>query len=368
MNSNKKIDKIFLSIVASLVIIGIIMFVSASLGILNKNVIKFNGVMISQLVYGLLGGLVTFYFGLRIPYKFWRRYSLPIFLASIVITMLVFVPGLGFEHGGSRRWINIFGFSLQPVEFLKIGFIIYFAAWLSWVKGRVKDPRFSLLPLIVLLGIIVAILVKQPDMKSVILITATAIVMLFISGTPWKYIISLFLVTVIALIIFAFTTPYLKSRINTFMHPNENSTTSSWQIQKSLIAVGSGGLTGKGLGQSVLKFSYLPEPQGDSIFAVVGEEVGFIGSVFIIFLYVAFALRGYRIAHYAPDSFSKILVIGIITMITAQSFLNIASIIGVFPLTGVPLAFMSQGGTALLIDIGLMGIVLNISKFQKKTN
>lgn len=367
MNSKNKIDRTFLSIVASLIIIGAIMFVSASLGILNKNVAKFNGVMVSQLVYGLLGGLVVFYFCLHIPYKFWRRYSLPIFLASIIVTTLVFVPGLGFEHGGSKRWIDILGFSLQPVEFLKIGFIIYFAAFLSWAKGRVKDLKFSLLPLIILLGIISIILINQPDMKSLILITATAIVMLFISGTPWKYILGLFLVAVMALMIFAFATPYLKNRIDTFMHPNENSTTSSWQIQKSLIAIGSGGLTGRGLGQSILKFSYLPEPQGDSIFAVVGEEVGFIGSFFIILLYVAFAFRGFRIAHYAPDSFSKILVIGIITMITAQSFLNIASIIGVFPLTGVPLAFMSQGGTALLIDIGLMGIVLNISKFQKKT-
>lgn len=366
MNSKNKIDRTFLSIVTSLIIIGAIMFVSASLGILNKNVAKFNGVMVSQLIYGLLGGLVVFYFCLHIPYKFWRRYSLPIFISSIIITVLVFIPGFGFEHGGSKRWINIFGFSLQPVEFLKIGFIIYFAAFLSWAKGRVKDPRFSLLPLIILLGIITIILINQPDMKSLILIIVTAITMLFISGTPWKYILGLFLVTVIALVIFAFTTPYLKDRINTFMHPNENSTTSSWQIQKSLIAIGSGGLTGRGLGQSILKFSYLPEPQGDSIFAVIGEEVGFIGSLFIILLYVAFTLRGFRIAHYAPDSFSKILVIGIITMITAQSFLNIASIIGVFPLTGVPLAFMSQGGTALLIDIGLMGIVLNISKFQKK--
>jgi len=365
---NNKIDKIFLGIVLSLVTIGVIMFVSASLGILSKNVTKFNGVIISQLVYGLLGGLVALYFGLRINYKFWRQYSLPLFIASIIITTLVFVPGLGFEHGGSRRWINIFGFSLQPVEFLKIGFIIYFAAFLSWVKGRVKDPRFSLLPLIILLGIITAILIKQPDMKSLILITTTGLVMLFISGAPWKYILGMLLVAVIIFIIFAFTTPYLKSRINTFLHPDENRSTSSWQIQQSLIAVGSGGIAGRGLGQSIQKFNYLPEPQGDSIFAVVGEEVGFIGSVFIILLYVAFTLRGYRIAHTAPDSFSKILVMGIITMITAQSFMNIASIIGVFPLTGVPLAFMSQGGTALLIDIGLMGIVLNISKFRKKSS
>ncbi len=367
MSSTNKIDKIFLSIVASLVIIGMMMFISASLGILNKNETKFYGVMASQLIYGLVGGLVALYFGLRIPYKFWRAYSLPIFIVSIVATTLVFVPGLGFEHGGSRRWINIFGLSLQPVEFLKIGFIIYFAAWLSWAKNRVKDFRFSLLPLFLLLGIITAILINQPDTKSLILITATALVMLFISGTPWKYILGMFLLAVTAFIVLAMTTPYLKNRINTYLHPNQNASGSSYQIQQSLIAVGSGGIAGRGLGQSIQKFNYLPEPQGDSIFAVVGEEVGFIGSVIIIILYVAFAMRGYRIAHYAPDSFSKLFVIGVITMITAQSFMNIASIIGVFPLTGVPLVFMSQGGTALLIDIGLMGIVLNISKFQKKT-
>ncbi len=364
---NNKIDRIFFGIVLSLVIIGIIMFISASLGILNKNESKFYAVIFNQLIYGLFGGLIALYFGLRIPYKFWRQYSIPIFIASIILTMLVFVPGLGFAHGGSSRWVNIFGISFQPVEFLKIGFIIYFATWLSWVKGRVKDIRFSLLPLIILLGIITLILINQPDTKSLILITATGLVMLFVSGTPWKYILGMLAVSLIAFIILAFTTPYLKSRINTFLNPDKNGSTSSYQIQQSLIAVGSGGIIGRGLGQSIQKFNYLPEPQGDSIFAVVGEEMGFVGSVLLICLYVAFAMRGYRIAHLAPDSFSKLFVIGVITIITAQSFMNIASIIGVFPLTGVPLVFMSHGGTALLLDIGLMGIVLNISKFQKKT-
>ena len=364
--NNNKIDRIFLSIVLSLIIIGVVMFISASLGILNKSETKFYGVMASQLIYGLVGGLVALYFGLRIPYKFWKSYSIPIFIASIIATTLVFVPGLGFEHGGSRRWISILGISLQPVEFLKIGFIIYFATWLSWVKGRVKDIRFGLIPLIILIGIITAILIHQPDTKSLILITATGLVMLFVSGTSWKWILGMILVSILAFIILAFTTPYLKSRINTFLKPDQNGSSSSYQIQQSLIAVGSGGIAGRGLGQSIQKFNYLPEPQGDSIFAVVGEELGFVGSILIICLYVAFAMRGYRIAHFAPDSFSKLFVIGVITIITAQSFMNIASIIGVFPLTGVPLVFMSQGGTALLIDIGLMGVILNISKFQKK--
>ena len=368
MASNQnKIDRMFLGLVISLVIIGIIMFVSASLGILNKNEAKFNAVMISQFAYGFGGGLLALYFGLKIPYKFWRQYSLPIFIASIIVTCLVFVPGLGFAHGGSKRWINVFGLSLQPVEFLKIGFIIYFAAWLSWAKGRVKDVRFSLMPLLFMLAIITGVLINQPDTKSLILITATGLVMLFVSGTPWKYILGMFALSIAAFIILAISTPYLKSRINTFLNPDQNGSTSSYQIQQSLIAIGSGGIAGRGLGQSIQKFNYLPEPQGDSIFAVVGEETGFIGAALLICLYVAFALRGYRIAHYSPDSFSKIFVIGIITIITAQSFMNIASIIGVFPLTGVPLVFMSQGGTALLLDMGLMGVVLNISQFKKKS-
>ncbi len=362
------IDRIFFGIVIALIVIGAIMFVSASLGILAKNEAKFYSVISGQFVFGLCGGLVALFFGLKIPYKFWRDYSLLLFIISIALTLLVFVPYFGFLHGGARRWVNIFGLSFQPVEFLKIGFILYFAAWLSWAKDRISDIRFSLLPLIAMLGVIAFILTKQPDIKSIILITATGIAMLFVSGLPWKYILSLLGISIIGFIILATFKPYLMERIDTFINPSQNSSSSSYQLQQSLIAVGSGGTFGRGLGQSIQKFNYLPEPQGDSIFAVVGEELGFMGGVILIFLYVAFALRGYRIAYQAPDSFSKLLVIGIITMITAQSFMNIASIIGVFPLTGVPLVFISHGGTALLLSIGMMGIVLNISRHPKKAH
>lgn len=362
----KSIDKIFFGIVLTLIIVGVVMFTSASLGILARNESKFYGVIFNQFIFGLCGGLVALYFGLRIPYKFWREYSLPLFILSIILTGLVFVPHIGSSHGGARRWVDIFGVSFQPVEFLKIGFIIYFAAWLSWAKGRVRDVRFSILPLCVLLGIISIVLLKQPDTKSLILITSTAIVMLFVSGVPWKYILGLFAASVAAFIILAFFKPYLMDRVTTFLHPSHDSSGSSYQLQQSLIAVGSGGTFGRGLGQSIQKFNYLPEPQGDSIFAVVGEELGFVGSVVLICLFIAFALRGYRISYNAPDAFSKLFVIGSITMITAQSFMNIASIIGVFPLTGVPLVFISHGGTALFLSLGVMGIILNISRAQPK--
>lgn len=362
----KKVDKIFLGILITLVIIGVVMFTSASLGILAKNESEFYSVIFTQFIFGLGGGIIALYVALRIPYKFWREYSLYIFLASIALTSLVFVPHLGFAHGGARRWITIFKFSFQPVEFLKIGFIIYFAAWLSWVKGRVKDLRFSIIPLIVLLGIISLVLLKQPDTKSLILIAGTSIVMLFVSGASWKYILGIFLFSIACFAVLVMFKPYLLERVKTFADPAHDPSGSSYQLQQSLIAVGSGGILGRGLGQSIQKFNYLPEPQGDSIFAVIGEELGFVGCVILIGLFVAFAFRGYRIGYYSPDSFSKLLVIGIITMITTQSFMNIASIIGVFPLTGVPLVFVSQGGTSLMVALGTIGIVLNISQFQKK--
>jgi cell division protein FtsW len=334
------------------------------LGIFAKNETKFYGVIFSQFTFGFLGGLIALFIGLKIPYKFFRKYSLVLFILSILLTACVLIPRIGQVHGGARRWISIFGYTFQPVEFLKIGFIVYFAAWLSWAKEKVREPLFSIVPLIVMLGVIAAVLLKQPDTKSIILITVTALIMLFVSGTPVKYIFGILGLAGIAVIILVSFQPYLRQRINTFFNPSENGQSSSYQLQQSLIAVGSGGIFGRGLGQSIQKFNYLPEPQGDSIFAVIGEELGFLGCAVLICLYLAFALRGYRIAlRNAPDSFSRLLVIGFITIITAQSFMNMASIIGVFPLTGVPLVFISQGGTALLLSLGMMGIILNISRF-----
>jgi cell division protein FtsW len=245
------IDKIFLGIVITLVVIGLITFTSASLGIYAKNETKFYGVIFSQFVLGFVGGLVALFIGLKIPYKLLKKYSLILFVLSIILTALVLVPGIGQTHGGARRWIDILGFSFQPVEFLKIGFIIYFAAWLSWAKDKVRDPLFSILPLVVMLSIIAGVLIKQPDTKSIILITLTALVMLFVSGTPLKYLLGILGLAGIALIVLVSFQPYLKERINTFLNPNENGQSSSYQLQQSLIAVGSGGIFGRGLGQSI---------------------------------------------------------------------------------------------------------------------
>ena len=308
------------------------------------------------------------FFVLKIDYKFWRNYSFLIFLGSIILTAAVFIPSLGWSHQGAERWIKLGPISFQPVELLKFGFVIYLAAWLSWVKNKVQDFRFGILPLGIMLAIIALILFNQPDTKSFILITITGASMLFVSGVSWKYVFGILLGIVFLLGLLVFFTPYLQERVKTFINPSLDPRGSSYQIQQSLIAIGSGGVLGRGYGQSIQKFSYLPEPQGDSIFAVLGEEFGFAGGVAVIILYLLFALRGFRIANNSPDQFSRLLVVGIVIMITAQAFMNIASITGVFPLTGVPLPFVSHGGTSLMIYLIAVGIVLQISKFQIKNN
>jgi len=362
----KKVDRFFLIIVLFLITIGVAMFISASLGILAKDGNFFYSVLFSQLILGLGCGLVGMYFCFKINYKFWRKYAFFIFLGAIFLTAGVFIPYFGWSHGGALRWIKLGPISFQPVEILKFGFVIYFAAWLSWVKNRVQDFKFGILPFVIMLTIIAVILFKQPDTKSFILIAVTGISMLFISGVPLKYIFGIGIGSLLVLGSLVVFTPYLQKRVETFINPSVDPRGSSYQIQQSLIALGSGGIFGRGFGQSIQKFSYLPEPQGDSIFAVLGEEFGFIGTFATIFLYLLFALRGFRIANNSPDLFSRLLVSGIVILIIVQSFMHIASTTGVFPLTGVPLPFMSHGGTSLMIYLTAIGIVLQISKFSTR--
>lgn len=366
MKKKNQVDTVFLGLVIALMIFGVIMFVSASLGVLAKNESKFWGVLFNQLFLGVGLGTVALYTCLRIPYTFWRKYAFYILIASLVLTALVYVPGLGFSHGGARRWISIGPISFQPVEFLKIAFIIYFAGWLAWVKDKVEDFRYGMIPLFVLMGLIAGILFPQPDTKSFILMLVAGLSMLLISGVPWKYLGMLAVFGVVALTALVFMKPYLMDRVKTYIDPSRDPRGASYQLRQSLIAVGSGGVFGRGLGQSIQKFEYLPEPQGDSIFAVVGEEFGFVGATLMIMLFVAFALRGLRIASRAPDLFGRLLVTGIVILLISQSFLNIGAIIGVLPLTGVPLVFVSHGGTALMISLGAVGILLNVSKNQKQ--
>ena len=357
------IDKPFLWIVVILMLAGLFIFSSAVLGLLARDAEQVANIAFNQLLFGIVFGVGVLLTTLNIPYKTWRRYSLYIFCISLILTAAVFLPNLGLNHGGATRWLVLGPFSFQPSELLKFGFVVYLAAWLSAAKDNASTFRYGTMPLIIMLVLVGGLLLKQPDTGTFSVIFVTGLGMLIASGGKWRHAIGLVLIAVIGLLALASFKPYVKDRIDTFLNPADDPQGASYQIQQSLIAVGSGEFFGRGFGQSVQKFRYLPEPVGDSIFAVAAEEFGFAGSVFIVLLFLFFAIRGFSIAEHAPDQFSRLLVVGIVILITAQSYTNIAAMLGVFPLTGLPLIFISHGGTAMLASLAEVGVILNISRY-----
>lgn len=361
-----KISRPFLIWTIILIVVGFFIFSSASLGVLARDEVKFSNVAFNQIFYGLFFGSIACLIFARIDYRVWKKYSFVFLIGSILLTLLVFAPGIGIEHGGAKRWIDLKFISFQPAEFLKIAFIAYFAAWLSGIKNRVATISWGLLPFGIFVGILGAILLSQPDTDNFAVIVFAALSMYIVAGAKWRHAITIIIAGVAIIAILAFTRPYIKQRIQVMLDPSENNQTSGYQLNQSLIAVGSGQVWGRGFGQSIQKFRYLPEPVGDSVFAVAAEEFGFVGALIIIALFIMFGLEGLKIASGASDQFGRLLALGIVIMIVSQAFVNIGGIIGVLPLTGIPLPFVSHGGTALFITLVEVGIIMNISRNNKK--
>lgn len=362
-----KVDMPFLISIVILVVAGYLIFASASLGLLSKQAAKYANVAFNQTFFGLFLGSLACFITSHIDYKIYRKFSFLLFLSSLILTVLVFVPGISLPHGGAYRWVSFGQLSFQPGELLKIGFIIYFAAWMTKVKEKANNFKYGFLPLIILGTIIGTILLKQPDVDTFIIIIFAGLAIFLAGGGKWKYVFISAIVGVLGIIVIAFFQPYVMNRIKTFINPSANALGSGYQIQQSLIAIGSGGITGRGFGQSIQKFNFLPEPIGDSIFAVAGEEFGFIGMVGIILLFIFFSFRGLRIAAQIPDSFGRLTAVGIVIMIASQAFVNMGAMVGVLPLSGITLPFISHGGTALFMTLAEVGIILNISKNRKRT-
>jgi cell division protein FtsW len=362
-----QVDKSFLTVTIILIVTGFFIFSSASLGLLAKESSNYSSVAFSQTVLGLLLGSVAMVVATRLDPKIWKSLALYIFVFAVILNILVLIPSIGFEHGGARRWIQLGSFSFQPSEFLKFGFIVYFAAWASWVKDKMATLKWGFVPLLGLLGICGGLLLKQPDTDTFLIIVITGVAMFIAAGGRWRYVLMLALAGLVGIAFLAYTRPYVMQRINTFLNPTADSLGASYQIQQSLIAIGSGGLFGKGFGQSVQKFTYLPEPVGDSIFAVAAEEFGFFGGVILIAIFLLFATRGLKIAARATQPFGRLVVVGIVIMIVSQAFVNIGAMLGVLPLSGITLPFVSHGGTSLFISLFEVGVVLAISKNLKST-
>jgi len=358
------VDTIFLTLIVTLVTIGFLIFSSASLGLLARGGASFSSVAFSQFTFGILGGGAALLILSNVHYRHYRKYAMYIFIIGLLLTLSVFIPGLGMTHAGATRWLDLGITTVQPSEFLKIAYIIYLATWLSGMHKHVENWRYGLVPFGIVSGITGFVMLLQPDTDTFLVMATGGLAMFVVAGARVRDLFFLVLCGVALVATIAFMRPYVMDRLTTFLDPTADPLGSGYQISQSLIAVGSGGIAGRGFGQSIQKFEYLPEPIGDSIFAVFSEEFGFLGVTVLIGLFLAFALRGYKIAQNASDMFGVLLVTGIVTLIMAQAFLNMGAMLALAPLSGLPLPFISHGGTALLATLAALGIVLNVSKYR----
>lgn len=358
-------DKIFFVLVLCIVLAGLAIFSSASLGLLARESSSVSKDILLQAGLGLGLGFLALFIASAIPLAFIKRLSPYVYVITILFTTLVFVPGIGFQSGGATRWIDIGFTTVQPAEFLKIGFVLALAWWLAPPARVLADYRKGLLPFVFILALPSAILLAQPNTSTTLLILATGAVMYFSAGAPWKDFGILALGFIIIFLSVVLVRPYVLERVKTFIDPSANSLTSGYQIQQSLIAIGSGGLLGRGLGQSVEKFNYLPEPDGDSIFAVFAEEAGFVGAFILIALFLALSARGIVISGHSQDLYGGLVALGFSFIIVMQAFINIGAMLGMIPLTGLPLPFISHGGTALMAVLIMCGLILNVASHRK---
>lgn len=351
----------FSALTLSLALAGFAIFSSAALGLLARENGSVSHEILLQAGLGLGLGIIALFGARAIPLATIKRFAPYIYGASLLATALVFIPGIGFSANGATRWINLGFTTVQPAEFLKIGFVLALAWWLAPRARQLKDYKKGLLPFLAILAVPAALLLKQPNTSTTLLIVITGSAMYFAAGAPWRDFGILAALTILALVAVVALRPYVLHRVETYLHPSANSLTTSYQIQQSLIAIGSGGLAGRGFGQSVEKFNYLPEPDGDSVFAVFAEETGFIGAVILLALFVALAARGIVVAGDSRDLFGGLVALGFSFCIIVQAFINISAMLGIIPLTGLPLPFVSHGGTALAAVLLMCGLILNVA-------
>ncbi|MBI2024554.1 MAG: cell division protein FtsW [Candidatus Harrisonbacteria bacterium] len=361
--SKRKPDYLILSCVGALVVFGLVILASASANLGQEKFSDSFYYLNHQLVHGFSVGLIGFFAGISIYYKRYQKFAFFLLLVSIGAVVLVFTP-LGFKAGGADRWVAIGPITFQPAEIVKLTFIIYLAAWLARSSERYRNFKKGFLPFLALLAIVAAPLLKQPATTTVIIIAAAALIVYFVSGARFSYIFGAVVLGAAALGMIVYLTPYRLERITNFLQPNSDPLAGGYHLNQAQIAIGSGGLIGVGYGESTTKIAYLPEPIGDSIFAVIGEELGFVGSVSLIAIFAVLVLKIFLLAKRTGDKFGKFLLVGFGSIIGVQVFINIAAISGIIPLTGVPLPFISFGGTALAVFMTMGGVVVNISRYS----
>jgi len=359
-------DKSLITALFVLLIFGLVMLFSASWIVSYARFGNTYHYLINQ-VFSLGIALAVFFIATRVDYHWWKKFAGFFLLFSVILLLLVFIPGLQAGYGSARSWINIFGQSFQPSELVKVSFLIYLATWLEAKKGELGSLTSGVIPFLIILGVISALMILQPDLGTLFIIAFTALVVFFAGGGRVTHIVIALLLAALAVFLFlSLKTSYQNDRFKCLQDPSYSADDKCYQLNQSLIAVGSGGLFGRGLGQSRQKFMYLPEVWSDSIFSIIAEEIGFFFSTLLILLYLFLFYRGLLIARGALDLYGSSLAIGVVVWLAVQTFLNIGGMTNLIPMTGVPLPFISAGGSATLSSLLGMGILVNISKQTKR--
>jgi cell division protein FtsW len=357
----KKPDRLVLISTLLLILFGLVAVSSASAVLSFQRFGNNNYYFFRQIIFACLG-LAAMYLASRIDYHVWHRWSRPILLAGILLLALVLIPTFGFKPTVARSWFKIGDFLMQPSEFVKLAVIFYLASWFARKPNAQNNFLFGILPPLLVIGASIILIALEPDIGTAAMIAVIMLVIFFVAGAKIRYLASVLGAGVAGLWVLIKAAPYRAARIITFLDPSLDPRGIGYHINQALLAIGSGGFWGYGLGGSLQKHNYLPEPIGDSIFAVMAEELGFIRIVFVVLLFAVLVFGTLRLAKRAPDDFGRLCAIGIVGWIGMQALINIGAITGLMPLTGITLPFLSYGGSSLLASCFGIGVILNISR------
>ncbi len=315
----------------------------------------------SQLIFLILGYIIMFIVS-KINYQKYQKYSNIIFGICFILIVLVLIPGIGTIRNGSRSWFGVGGFGIQPSEFTKLGLIIFTSKYLKNNNKELRDIKKGVLPILIVLMLVFGLIMLQPDFGTGVVIVISIVALLFVSGVKMNFFIKIGLLGLVGVVVLIIIAPYRMERIVSFLNPWSDPLGSGFQIIQSMYAIGPGGLLGLGFGNSIQKHFYLPEPQTDFIFSIISEEFGFMGILIVSSLFITIIYQGIKISIKCEDAFGKYLAFGITFSLAFQTLLNLMVVVGLIPVTGVTLPFLSYGGSSLLITLLSMGILLNISK------
>lgn len=358
----RPVDKTLPVIMALLMMMGLVTLYSATYYTAQSSGDAFSEV--KKQLFGMAIGAVAMFFTSRIPYWFWGRHNVALsgLGISAVLLILVIIPGVGVYINGSCRWLRLGPLSFQPSEFAKYAVVLFVALALAARGKRVRKFFSGIMPVLVAPGVMFLLILEQPNLSTAGTIIIVSVILVMLAGAKWRHMLVLGAGGLAVGAYYAWSAPYRRERLLSFMDPFAKMSDEGYQLSQSLIAFGSGGVFGMGLGQGRQKYAYLPYPESDFIFAIVGEDLGLFGCLIVILLFIAFLFAGMRIALTCPDAFGCLLAAGITCMICVQAFINMGVVVGILPTTGLPLPFFSAGGTSLSITMAAVGVVLSISR------